>query len=213
MTITRREAVVASLGTVIGIAIMVLYGIARTDALQRTLAEERMNTHSAFFTLAEQADRIEAIPESSASVRDCSERGRFEELLSRIPSLNRSERAELDILFASCGDYYARLKAYYADRLNELARTYTITTQLHNAIFASDPEHTRIEEAMRTIVTAERKRADDLYTLVQLQQDMNDVYAGRSTRTLSQVTDKARTVEKRLLENDAVADTASTKSF
>ncbi len=211
MTITRREVAIAALGALIGIAVIVAYGIIRTDELKHAFTDNRVDIQTAFFTLADQADRIEAIPESAASVRDCSERGRFEELLSRLPALVRAERTELDVLFASCGDYHARLKAYYADRLDGLAIAYRTNRELHDAVFASDAEHVRTEDGMFALVGAERMRAEDLYLLVRLQQDMNDVYAGRSKRTLSEVTEEARAVEKRLIENDAVADMVRTE--
>jgi hypothetical protein len=208
MQITMRDAALLCIGVIIGVVLIGGYAHHRVVELSRTHGTARAQLEKDFIARAEQADRIEAIPESSSVVPDCTQRARFEELLSSLPTLQTRERTELDLLFASCGDYHARLKTFYAERLSSMSDRYSTMRTFHDALFSANIEEERIEEAMRTIVQGERTRASDLFSLVSLQRTMNDVYAGRSTRTLAEVNTEAGVIEKRFVESDLKIDEA-----
>lgn len=203
-----RDAALLLIGILAGVIMIGAYVYARLDALTEAYQSEQTALEEEFIALAEQADRIEVIPESSKAVPDCSNRARFEELLSTLPSLRTSERTELDLLFASCGDYHARLKTFYAERLTSMNNRYSTARTLHDALFAAQTEEARVADAMKAIAEGERTRAQDLFTLVQLQRTMNDVYAGRSERTLDDVSKEAGAIETRFMESDRKIDAA-----
>jgi hypothetical protein len=207
MNITRRDVAILLTGVLAGLVLFGWYGSVRLAELQSVYAHERTQLGATFVTLAEQADRIEAIPASGDVVRDCSERARFEELLSSIPTLTARERTELDLLFASCGDYHARLKMFYAERLLSMSERYSTMATLHDAVFKISEDERRIREAMGTVASLERSRANDLFSLVAQQRVMNDVYAGRSSKTLTDVTTEAAAIEAQFAQSDTRIDT------
>lgn len=208
MHITTRDAAMLLIGLLAGVALLGWYGYVRLGELARVYDTERAELSAEFVALADQADRIEAIPASTDAVPDCSTRARFEELLSSLPTLPVRERAELDLLFASCGDYHARLKGFYAERLSSMNNRYRTMRALHDALFASSAEEERVARAMDAIAEGEATRAQDMFSLVSLQRAMNDVYAGRSLRALNEVTDEAHTIGLRFAESDRKIDEA-----
>jgi hypothetical protein len=188
-------------GALMGVCAMGLYGYTLLTSFDAHTAEAKAAIHSSFILLAEQADRIEQTPESALEVTECAGRARFEELLST-PSLQtaRTEH-ELDVLFAQCADYTARLKEFYARRLTNLAREYEHYVLVRSYIYARDNRAQEVLPMLLEIAAQETLRAQLLRQQVALQYELILAHKNRTgARTVTDITTESTTLATRLSE-------------
>lgn len=93
------------------------------NRLYVALAEQEQK----MFTLSSFIDRDEADEVVGEIIQDCSlpERRRFDELLSSLSRLNRTELTEMSGLFDACGSFYADRQAIHSMRLQRELEIYT----------------------------------------------------------------------------------------
>jgi uncharacterized protein YdbL (DUF1318 family) len=210
---TRTKAITLGIGILLGVVGMGVYGYTVLAHFDAQTQAAQADIESSFTLLAEQADRIEQTEESAQEVAECKKRARFEELLST-PSLQtpRTEH-ELEVLFAECADYAARLKEFYARNLTNLAREYEHYTLARSFIYAQDTHAQEILPTFEEIAALETVRSQLLRQQVALQYEL--ILARKNqqgARTIIDVTTESAALATRLGEVNARIDELRTRA-
>jgi hypothetical protein len=196
-----HPAVLFLSGVLSGVVCMAGYGWYRTNTFEASYAQHARELSDSFLEVSLRADRIESTASTTASVRDCAKRARFEQLLATQPLMRANEQSELDSLFDACADYQARLKTHYAYELRAVVERFRALFTLHNTIMATD---VRVGERLLALMTAiadnEARMAAYLYEQVELQRQQNDAYARRGTATQSEVHERGKVLGASMLE-------------
>lgn len=205
---TGRAFIAGGVGALIALCSLSAYIEFRLDAYKESMTERLEATEKAYLTRAIETDRTEAISESRAVVFDCSERVRFEELLSKLDTLTVSERTELDRLFAGCGDYYHRLKLFLVGELETLKDTYALHLGHYEHIFAHDDTRASRLLSMEELIEEERARASLMREQVILQSDFISARKQPSRTVSSELETRSAELGRRLAESNTAVDRA-----
>jgi hypothetical protein len=196
------------IGILLGVLGMGIYGRMLLTSLVADVEQSQQELTTTFIRLAEQADRIEQIPEITAHVSDCAERARFETLLTSLPLRTTAEQHELDVLFAQCADYYVRLKEYYAQELTSITARYERNLILWSHIFAPHATWAAQHERLATVSREEHARATLMRAQVALQHELIGAHARRKeARPVKNITEDGQNVGGKLSEINITIDT------
>jgi hypothetical protein len=114
-------------------------------------------------------DGADAVVESI--IKDCSpeDRERFDLLLSKLASLNRSELVEIDQLFGVCANFYAQRKAVMVARFEREFGVYQDLIEILKLVDGQSDTYAQNEEGWKKLVEEEKKRSTLSSRLVAIQ--------------------------------------------
>ena len=183
MTIRRTTVAALLSGVLFGAAIIFLYTAhVRAQFTEKTNAD-LMALRASYLAESHDTANNKVTNESASVATDCQNRGRFENLLTRLRALTESERAELDTFFPACAPYQVALKKFHLARLESVIEKYNTVLSYRAYFIKSDTSETAIVTAMNAYLAKERVRADLMGSQVQLQRDIIDVLHGKKNES------------------------------
>lgn len=169
---TTTKKVFAAAVLLAGISLGISWYVARTeDAIATELRTLITAQSTTLMTLAEATDTDGADSVVDAIVKDCTapERERFDTLLSNLQNLRGAELAEVDRLFARCGDYYATRKAMMVTRLEREFAVYQSYIALLNNVDGRAETVTYPIDNWQSLLALEQSRTEYTMELVKIQ--------------------------------------------
>lgn len=192
MSLSRTTVVALLSGVLIGVLVSLSYTAhARSGFAEKTQADLAF-LRASYAAASHDAASNKVIPESAGAVRDCANRPRFEDLLSKLRTLSQSERVELDATFPLCAPYQVLLKKFHLARLERLIVKYKDILSYRAYFIKNSESDDRVVDVMNAYLEKESLRAELMATQVQLQSDIIDVLhgkkiaSGKSVDTLAQ---------------------------
>ena len=129
---------------------------------------------------------------SNSLILDCSQsaRYRFDELLSRLSDLNRSELVELDSLFGGCAYYFSTVKAVKADNLEMQVNFYRDNLRVLAAVDDSIEGKIKSLDDWNNMVDLSKDQARKLAELVLIQSEIIDLLLAYNSANSEEVQEK-----------------------
>lgn len=192
MSLSRTTVIAVLGGMLVGVIVGLLYSThAETSFATKTDTDLRA-LRTSYITASHEAASNKVIDESKNAVRDCQNRPRFEDLLTRLRTLTEKERIELDTTFPACAPYQLSLKRFHLARLEHIIEKYNDILLYRAYFIKNDKSEADITAAMKAYLEKESARADLMATQLQLQRDIIDVLhdkkieSNKSVGTLAQ---------------------------
>jgi len=143
-------------------------------------------------SIAEVTDRNGADAVVADIIQDCEleDRKRFDELLSTLNTLNRSQLVEVDNLFNACGDFYAQRKLLMVARLGREYEVYKDYIGLLNVVDSKAQKVTYPIQKWSDLVDLEVKRSELSSNLVAIQKDIIDALLKKVSASSDEMKEK-----------------------
>ncbi len=169
---------------------------AYVQAIQLLLAQQT----ATLISIAEVTDRNGVDSAVAPLVQDCPKRQRFDDLLSKLATLNNKELQEVDQLFEACGDYYVQRKSVMVARFEREYEIYREYLQLLQKADIRIDINNYPADKWKTLVSLEKQRSALAKELVRIQGDI-------ITALLDGVSISSSTMRDMLAEAQEVKDT------
>ncbi|MCA9362263.1 hypothetical protein KC906_02720 [Candidatus Kaiserbacteria bacterium] len=161
--------------------------------------------------IAETTARNGADAVTEAIIRDCpiDQRSSFDNLLSRIDSLNYTQLTELERLFGRCGSFTASRKAVMVSRLTREIEVYESYVGQLSKILDADQSAAFAVAKWRALITEEQNQSEGFAKLVELQDDIiSELLAGKTAASpdVQEILQEASAAREKLLVDKKQAD-------
>lgn len=103
------------------------------------------------------------------ALKDCSGRGDYEALLSRLEFLNAAELDQISNLHNACGNHFAVRKSFMAARMSEELSFMKTLIEIYGATKAGEHDYTELEQTWQEIVDLETQKGTLLVDQARLQ--------------------------------------------
>jgi len=177
-------------------------------ALEEELRSDISTQEARLSELASLTDRNTADETVQEIISDCADRGRFEELISRLGSLERAQLLEAQRLFASCGDFHAVQKNFMVSRLERESSVLKNLAELL-ATLSEDPTAEDRANDWERYASLEAQRAALMSEEVAIQESiMTELIKGTSVQsgTVSELSGRAQNIGEQLQVLDRQID-------
>jgi hypothetical protein len=177
--------------------------------VQKAVVEQRER----LLNVAVRTDRIELDSESELIISDCERRQEFEDLLSRLNTLSRSDILTTQQLYSSCGLYYVERKDLLVSQLNREYEVYKELLRIAEPVLGRmvTPEE---ESDWGTVVSQEAQRASLLREQASVQAEIIRLLISgnlASNRPISDQVDRANAINQSLITTDSTVDSARSR--
>lgn len=161
-------------GFITGVAVVLIaVGLWGYTTHVTNLQAAMQSQHEEMLANATLLDRSAPNEQVASVVRDCSsaQREEFDSLLSQLDTLNATELAAINTLFADCGGYFAQIRAVMVLQLEtQLAHLAHQSQVLQSLPFAD--AHGELITAWEALLSREQTRADYATSLVRIQRSI-----------------------------------------
>ncbi len=173
----------------IGIVVVVIVSISVAYYKERAaISQIRLQIEKAEATMMELAiltDRNAADSTTEILVQDCSRRTEYEDLLVRLPELQKRDLLLIQTLYESCGLFFADRKLHMISRLSREYESYSQLIDLYK-LFKANIDLNE-QEKWKELITAEENRSTTLREQAIVQKEIISLLVSGSTQSSAEV--------------------------